>query len=507
MAVTFFAMNIYGLSLPSFFGNLPVFKSIPTLTALFFVGLFLCYLCIIWFYAYRCYALLNDPSISRREYIRSNLSFSVPVILPWFLLSGVSDIIYLLPFRFPKEALDTPIGQTIYFLLFLTIAALAAPLIIQKFWGCVPLPPGDHRTLIENICQKADIEVADILRWPLFGGRMITAGVMGLVAKVRYILVTPALLQFLSPQELEAVMAHEIGHVKKKHLLFYLVFFAGYLLISIVGFDLLIYIAALINIFTPVSLHQESVYSIFFSIFLILIFIAYFRFLFGFFMRNFERQADIHVYELLGDARPLISSFHKIALISGQAPDKPNWHHFSIAERIDYLMRCENDRKWIAIHHRKVTRSILFFFLGMALVGAAAYDLNFGQTGKRLGRHIDEIFIMQNCEQVIDAYEKMLNETPNSPEILNNLAWIFATSDKPGCQNRKRALVLAEKAIALQQEAHILDTLAEAYYVNGLFPEAIAAEKQALALAEETDRYLYEKQLVKFKKAFSQSSD
>lgn len=340
---------------------------------------------------------------------------------------------------------------------------------------------------------------------------MITAGVMGLVAKVRYILVTPALLQFLSPQELEAVMAHEIGHVKKKHLLFYLVFFAGYLLVSIVGFDLLIYlliyISPLTDIFTSMGLHQESIYSILISIFLILFFIAYFRFLFGFFMRNFERQADIHVYELLGDARPLISSFHKIALISGQAPDKPNWHHFSIAERIDYLMRCETDRKWIAIHHRKVTRSILFFFLGMVLVGAAAYDLNFGQTGKRLSRHIDEIFIMRNCDQVITAYEKMLNDTPDSPEILNNLAWIFATSDKPECQNRKRALVLAEKAIALKQEAHILDTLAEAYYVNGLFQEAIATEKQALALATESDRYLYEKQLVKFKQAISDSSD
>jgi tetratricopeptide (TPR) repeat protein len=143
----------------------------------------------------------------------------------------------------------------------------------------------------------------------------------------------------------------------------------------------------------------------------------------------------------------------------------------------------------------------------MLLVGAATYDLNFGKTGKRLNHHLYETLMMRNCDQIVDAYEKMLAENPDSPEILNNLAWIFATSDKPECQNRKRALVLAEKAIVLKREAHILDTLAEAYYVNGLFQEAIATEKQALAMAPEDDRDLYEKQLVKFKKAYSQSSD
>ena len=61
---------------------------------------------------------------------------------------------------------------------------------------------------------------------------MITAGVMGLIKQFRYILVTRSLLQRLTPYEIEAVIAHEIGHVKKKHLLFYLIFFAGYMLIS-----------------------------------------------------------------------------------------------------------------------------------------------------------------------------------------------------------------------------------------------------------------------------------
>jgi len=71
-------------------------------------------------------------------------------------------------------------------------------------------------------------------------------------------------------------------------------------------------------------------------------------------MRNFERQADIFVYEFQDNAGPLISSLKKIVTISGQPPEKPNWHHFSIRERIDYLRRCDADRSWVGRHHRKI---------------------------------------------------------------------------------------------------------------------------------------------------------
>ena len=73
------------------------------------------------------------------------------------------------------------------------------------------------RSRIENLCQKANFQYADILYWPIFGGRMITAGVMGLMKKFRYILVTKALFHSLEPEEIDAVIAHEIGHIKKKH--------------------------------------------------------------------------------------------------------------------------------------------------------------------------------------------------------------------------------------------------------------------------------------------------
>ncbi len=531
MAVAFFAINIYGLSLPAFLTEIPLLKSIPTLSALIFIGMFLLYLSAIWSIAYRCHSHLHGAGVSRKEYIFSNLSFSIPVLLPWLLLSGLSDIIFILPFNLIKNALLTPVGQAIYFLFFLITAAITGPLLIQKFWGCTPLDQGVHRTQIEDFCKKAQLEYSDILKWPLFGGQMITAGVMGLVRKFRFILVTPALLRFLDSKELDAVIAHEIGHVKKKHLLFYLFFFAGYMLLTFAGFNLvvyfIIYIEPAYRFLIDAGIGRESLVSALISFFLIGFFIVYFRYMFGYFMRNFERQADVYVYELLDTALPLISSLRKIAVISGLPPDRPNWHHFSIKERIDYLIQCETDRKWVSRHHRKIQKSITIYLAAIILSGIAVYDLNFGETGKKLNSYLIETIIIREIKKnpnnsslfrelgdyytislkrhsdAINSYEKGLLITPDDPEILNNLAWLLATCEDKAFRNPERALFLAKKAERLKKSAHIQDTLAEAYFVNGYFDKAFSTGKKALSLVRnEKNRLHFENQLIKFREAF-----
>jgi hypothetical protein len=133
--------------------------------------------------------------LSRKAYVASNIAFSVPVLLPWLLLSGIADLILALPFDLPRRVLTSPEGETAYFLVFLFAVAVLGPVIIQKFWRCRPLEAGYFRRRIEALCRRADLKYADILYWPIFGGRMITAGVMGLIAPFRYILVTDALLR------------------------------------------------------------------------------------------------------------------------------------------------------------------------------------------------------------------------------------------------------------------------------------------------------------------------
>ncbi len=531
MAIVLFSINIYGLNLPDFLKDIPVLSIIPTLQALLFLGLFIFYLSVVWSCAHRPHRLLHNSGQSRSAYVLSNISFSIPILLPWLLLSGIADIINALPFDLPKQLLSTTQGQVIYFLVFLFAVAVVGPAMIQKFWRCSPLETGYYRSRIESLCRKAGMEYANILYWPIFGSRMMTAGVMGLVKKFRYILVTRPLLRFLDPEEIDAVIAHEIGHIKKKHLVFYLVFFVGYMLVSFATFDLLIYVIffsePIYNFIKNTGLSQTTVTSSIFSLAIIIIFLIYFRFIFGYFMRNFERQADTYVYTLFDSAKPLISTLEKIAETSGQPRDTPNWHHFSIKKRVDYLNKCEADKTWITRHDRKINKSIAVYLAGLLLIGGMGYHLNFGETGRKLNKHFFEKLIHRalnetpgdpnlyrmlgnlhydnrNYAETITAYEQSLALAPDNPEVLNNLAWLYATCDVQRFRNPAKALTLAKRAAHIKESPHILDTLAESYYVNNQFEQAVSAELRALELPVK-DRKYYENQLKKFQEAMKKN--
>jgi len=508
MAIALFAVNVHGLSLPLFFMKIPPFDSLPTLLAVIFLSLFIFYLAIVWAIAYGVYKQIYPSGFSRRSYVWSQISFSIPVLLPWVVISGIYDLINALPFSGPKRILSTPEGQVVSFILFLAILVIVVPAMIQRFWGCKPLEDGILRKRIENLCQKAGVQYANILYWPIFGGRMITAGVMGLVRKFRYILVTNALIQALEPEELDAVIAHEIGHVKKKHLLFYVFFFIGFIVFmllansffSIINF-LIVYSKPFYHFITSSSHYWTyMITNLTYLILMIFTFLVYFRFVFGFFMRNFERQADCYVYSLFDTAQPLISTLEKIAVHSGQSSDRPNWHHYSIKERIDYLTKCESDRRWVTTQDRKIRKSIIIYILSILTVGSIGYGFNISESTERITNQYLEKRLLADCKLSIDIYEKFLSAEPENPTALNNLAWVYATCEDTRLQNPQRALNLARKAALIIEEPHILDTLAESYYINGYHEEAIAAATRALSLARDNLSY-YEEQLAKFKVA------
>lgn len=532
-AIVLFGINIYGLNLVESLALVPIFAGFPTLQAVCCLLVFVAYLSVIWYFAYPAYRQLYGSRVSRRSYVLSNISFSVPVLIPWLVLSGIADLIQALPFETPKRWLETTPGQALFILLFLILVAVTVPVLVQKFWRCRPMERGYHRSRIEALCRRAGIQYRDILYWPIFEGRMITAGVMGLVKRFRYILVTEALLEVLRPEEVEAVIAHEIGHVKRNHLLFYLLFFIGYILLSYAVFDLVIYFIIytepLYRFVLDTGFSQAAVTSTLFTMVTILIVLVYFRYVFGYFMRNFERQADCYVYSLFDTAGPLISTFEKITLTSGQSPDKPNWHHFSIRERVEYLLKCERDKRWIFRQDRKIRKSIALYVSAVLVIGVAGYHLNYGEVGKRLSTDFFEKIIQRELQSnpqdpelytflgdlyyhraehhsAAEAYEKAIQLSPGKPDAhpLNNLAWLYATSEKEDLRNPRQALALAKRAAELSREPHVLDTLAESYFVNGQYRRAVAAGEEALSRSK-GDRAHFIDQLEKFRKALNRS--
>jgi Flp pilus assembly protein TadD len=93
-------------------------------------------------------------------------------------------------------------------------------------------------------------------------------------------------------------------------------------------------------------------------------------------------------------------------------------------------------------------------------------------------------------KEAIQHYRHGLLATPNSPDALNNLAWILATNPDPQLRNGKEAVELAEKACRLTdyKRPMFVGTLAAAYAEAGRFSDAVASAEKAIALAESANQ-------------------
>jgi TPR repeat protein len=140
--------------------------------------------------------------------------------------------------------------------------------------------------------------------------------------------------------------------------------------------------------------------------------------------------------------------------------------------------------------------------LFLAVVMALTSFLNFSPWARKLkaayaSAETDAEGLPADLAKAIKLYEEFLQQKPNDPLLLNNLAWFLLKAGDPMLRDPKRALVLAQKAVALGKSAESLDTLAEACYVNGFQERAIDLEREALNLAMDHKEH-YQRQLARF---------
>lgn len=91
-----------------------------------------------------------------------------------------------------------------------------------------------------------------------------------------------------------------------------------------------------------------------------------------------------------------------------------------------------------------------------------------------VGRHAD----------AIRDYEKALEIDPNDTGVLNNLAWVLATSPEDELRDAERSIALGTKACELTNysQPHILSTLAAGYAEKGDWETAIKWSSKAVEL-------------------------
>jgi tetratricopeptide (TPR) repeat protein len=103
--------------------------------------------------------------------------------------------------------------------------------------------------------------------------------------------------------------------------------------------------------------------------------------------------------------------------------------------------------------------------------------------------------------EAIEDYERALKIQPEDSGLLNNLAWVLATSPEDEIRDGQRALELATKACELTDylEAHILSTLASTYAELGDFETAIKWSEKSVELGEGDVKEQLEQELESYK--------
>ncbi|MGD9319741.1 MAG: M48 family metalloprotease [Desulfobacteraceae bacterium] len=521
LAIFLFALDVNFFYLRHWIQVVPGLKYFAVLQGVLALALFFIYLGTIWYFSHPLYRVAFRTKVQRSSFISSNLRLNIPILFPWLVLAISHDLLAFTPWGGPESFLNEPQGQFLFFAILITVLMIFLPQLIQYWWGCRPFEPSDKVREIKHFLREKGLKYRELMRWPIFEGKMMTAGIMGIIPRFRYILITDALMELLSLEELKAVVGHEMGHAKYRHLLLYIFFFLGFMVLVLGLFNLedpglyILFLEYLLIRFSKtLSAHT---FLVIYGLSVLAIILVYFRFVVGFFMRNFERQADLFSAATMGGPRPTISSLEKIALLSGKSRDLPSWHHFSIKERVDYLWRTLGEPRLAKRHHRFVATSFLIY---LVLIASFGYLLNFSAVEQGLGHRIKTAAVkkqlvkdpnnvkfllalagayheMGKLEEAIEAYEKIILLDRSQAVALNNLAWLLVTVSDEALKDRERALILAKKAADLDRKPFILDTLAEAYYANGLKEEAIKSIKEAISLAT-SNRGYYEKQLEKF---------
>ena len=221
--------------------------------------------------------------------------------------------------------------------LFVLMAQLAPVVLFPIFYKFEPLENEELRRRLVMLSEQAGTRVRGIYRWKLSEkSKKANAALTGL-GSTRRIILADTLLDNYTPDEIEAVLAHELGHHVHKHILKSIFVQAAITFFGFWAANWTLHYAVDEHMFEQLSdfanLPLLALVSVALSFLLMPALNAYSRF-------N-ERQADRYAFETTASVQPFISSMNKLAEqnLAERTPSKwVEWFfhsHPSISRRLE----------------------------------------------------------------------------------------------------------------------------------------------------------------------------
>lgn len=273
---------------------------------------------------------------------------------------------------------------------------------------------------LNELSIKAQTKIAGVKIWNTFKEPLPNAAVAGLISKFRFIYITDYLLEVFKDEQIEAVVGHELGHLRLGHVTTYLIFSIDVILTAVI-------IKSLLVIYFP-FFYIHSTLSYFLEI---IIFTPLFAVIFTALARHCEKQADIFS-SIITNKESFISSMLVMKLMLGSKPKWfPNWllTHPEADDRVENVNKTSITQINTLIKSSNILRCTLFG-IAIALSIAAITPVN-------------TVFKLSN---IYNASEKgdcklVTNLCQNLPEWLNEHPFILEQKIKTNliCGNYAQA--------------------------------------------------------------------
>jgi Zn-dependent protease with chaperone function len=170
-------------------------------------------------------AEIQRPLLGRLAYVRFHLRQDLTLI--------AAPLALLLANKGLRRALPSAEYDRLFAVLSIGLLALifvGLPWVLRLGLGLRPLVAGPIRERLERCAERLHFRCSNILFWDTRGA-IANAMVAGIVPQLRYVILTDRLLNELTPDEVEAVFGHEVGHVKHRHMPFYM----SFLILSVIA--------------------------------------------------------------------------------------------------------------------------------------------------------------------------------------------------------------------------------------------------------------------------------
>jgi STE24 endopeptidase len=219
----------------------------------------------------------------------------------------VVEVLYLTIRQWPQHW--WMLAWALFMALFILLAQLAPIVLFPIFYKFEPLDNEDLRRRLVVLSERAGTRVRGVYRWKLSEkSKKANAALTGLGA-TRRIILADTLLDNYTAEEIEAVLAHELGHHVHRHILKSIFVQAAIALFGFWAANWVLHYAVDQQMFEELSDFADmpllALVSVVLSFLLMPALNAYSRF-------N-ERQADRYAFESISSVEPFITSMNKLA--------------------------------------------------------------------------------------------------------------------------------------------------------------------------------------------------